>query len=1041
LKILELCVLTAIVSAMPSVASAIDVATSGTAKQITTMTTGPVPSWVKPAPPSTTTGSDQAAVRILLQDQQVDLQPGRTTTYSATMMKLQTSQGLAAGTTAFAWNPDTDTPTVHRLLVHRGDKVIDVLADQRFTIVRRESNLENAMLDGVLTATLQPEGLQVGDVIDFAVSITHSDPAIGRHVEAIGGGWNGLPIGRAHLSARWPSNVPVRLRTTTGLPALKVQRKDGLSSIDLTLEDLPPLPAPKGAPARYGLMRVAELSDFASWADLAQLMAPLYQKAAILPPDGALAKEIATISAQSTDPKVRAQAALTLVQDRIRYVFLGMNDGGLVPADAETTWQRRFGDCKGKTVLLLALLKALGIEAQPVIVNIGGSDGIDQRLPMVALFNHVLVRATITGQTYWLDGTRTGDTSLDQIKIPDFRWGLPLIPNATLVRMEAPAPSRPQTETAIRIDARAGITLPAPMHVETVLRDDDAVAMNQQLTNLPPDALDRGLRGYWRTRYDFVTVKATSAQFDAVKREERLVMDGDAELDWNNGWYQADGVGVGYKADFTRDPGPNRDAPFAVAFPYSTRTTETIQLPPGHFKLFKGDPIDTTVGGITYHRIASLADGRFSVEENEHSVIREFPADQADAVQAQLRALDDKNVFVGKPDYYVPTEREMTAMMKEKPTTADGFVERGNDLMDRHRFDEAIADFTSAIALDPKNALAYADRGVAYAQQHKADEAERDFAAAEKLAPDNTVMWRGRGMLRDQLGELQAAVDAYSKSLAMEPSSTFALEHRAVDYHALGDDAHARTDADAILRAEPGDVAVYLLRANIARAQGRSDDALKQAALVVAAAPQEAWAHVVAAKIQAAYHHWDDAAREFDAALKIQPDGQFYINRSLSRPAEDFAARQADLDKAKALLPPNVALFSAQAKLQEDRKAYADAVATWTAWLAINPQDAYALVRRGIDEQRINNSAATIRDFAAAHALAKNAGALAVLCREKVSANVAIDLALEECRAALAAQPSRRSFQEAFDLAKRRSNYPQQTTAADDKPLDIESDL
>jgi tetratricopeptide (TPR) repeat protein len=988
-----------------------------------------------------TAGSEQAAVGVLLQDQQIDLQPGSVTTYSAVMMKLQTAQGLAAGAVAFAWNPDTDTPTVHRLLVHRGDKVLNVLADQRFTIVRRESNLENAMLDGVLTATLQPEGLQIGDVIDFAVSITHSDPAIGRHVEAVGGGWNGLPIARAHLSARWPSDVPVRLRTTTGLPPLKVQRKDGLSSVDLTLDDLPPLPAPKGAPARFGLMRMAELSDFASWADLANVMAPLYQKAAILPSDGSLAKEVATIATQSTDPKMRAQAALTLVQDRIRYVFLGMNDGGLVPADAETTWQRRFGDCKGKTVLLLALLKALGVEAQPVIVNIAGGDGIDQRLPMIALFNHVLVRATIAGQTYWLDGTRTGDTSLDQIKTPDFRWGLPLIPNATLVHMEPPPPSRPQTETAFSIDARAGITLPAPMHVETVLRDDDAVAMHQQLANLPPDALDRGLKAYWRARYDFVAVKATSSQFNAATREERLVMDGDAKLDWNNGWYQADGVGVGYKADFMRDPGPNRDAPFAVAFPYSTRNTETIQLPPGHFKLFKGDPIDTTVGGIAYHRTASLADGRFSVEEDEHSVIREFPADQAEAVQAQLRALDDKDVFIGKPDNYVPTEREMTAMMKEPPTTADGYVERGNDLMDRHRLDEAIADFNSAVALDPKNAMAFADRGIAYAQQHKADEAERDFAAAEKLAPDNAVIWRGRGMLRDQLGEPQAAVDAYSKSLALEPGSTFALERRAVDYHAMGDDAHAQTDADAIIRIAPGDVPIYLLRANIARALGRNDDALKQVALVVAAAPQEAWAHVVAAKILAAYHHWDDATREFDAALKIQPDAQIYINLSLSRPIEDFAARQADLDKAKAQLPANVALFSAQAKLQEDRKAYSDAIATWTVWLAINPQDAYALVKRGIDEQRVNNSVAATKDFAAAHALAKDSATLAVLCWEKASANVGISLALEECQAAIATQPSRPFFREALELVKRRSDRSQQTTAADDKPLDIESDL
>src|SRR6202012_5880222 len=125
------------------------------------------------------------------------------------------------------------------------------------------------------------------------------------------------------------------------------------------------------APSRYGIMRIAEMSDFASWADLAQLMMPLYEKAATLGAnDSALRKEMDAIAARSADPKARAEAALALVQDRVRYVFLGMNDGGLVPADAETTWQRRFGDCKGKTALLLALLHGLGIDAEPVITSL-----------------------------------------------------------------------------------------------------------------------------------------------------------------------------------------------------------------------------------------------------------------------------------------------------------------------------------------------------------------------------------------------------------------------------------------------------------------------------------------------------------------------------------------------------------------------------------------------------------------------------------------------------------------------------------------------
>lgn len=56
--------------------------------------------------------------------------------------------------------------------------------------------------------------------------------------------------------------------------------------------------------------------------------------------------------------------------------------------------------------MLLELLDALGIEADPVLVSNGTStDGLDARLPNPGHFHHVLVRARIAGEEYWLDGT------------------------------------------------------------------------------------------------------------------------------------------------------------------------------------------------------------------------------------------------------------------------------------------------------------------------------------------------------------------------------------------------------------------------------------------------------------------------------------------------------------------------------------------------------------------------------------------------------------------------------------------------------------
>ena len=54
-------------------------------------------------------------------------------------------------------------------------------------------------------------------------------------------------------------------------------------------------------------------------------------------------------------------------------------------------------------------------------------------------------------------------------------------------------------------------------------------------------------------------------------------------------------------------------------------------------------------------------------------------------------------------------------------------------LRDKGRLEEAIADFTKAIELDPNLALAYASRGFIRMIQGKTFEAEKDFAQCLKL--------------------------------------------------------------------------------------------------------------------------------------------------------------------------------------------------------------------------------------------------------------------------------------------------------------------
>jgi hypothetical protein len=139
------------------------------------------PAWVIAAPK----GSDAptppgAPLRIISADQQVRVTDHGQEEYQATKLELLTPEALAAGNLTMTWSPANEEMIVHRLAIMRDGQTIDVLATQKFTVIQRENNLEQSALDGNLTATLQIAGLQVDDVLEFAVTTVRRQTSLGE---------------------------------------------------------------------------------------------------------------------------------------------------------------------------------------------------------------------------------------------------------------------------------------------------------------------------------------------------------------------------------------------------------------------------------------------------------------------------------------------------------------------------------------------------------------------------------------------------------------------------------------------------------------------------------------------------------------------------------------------------------------------------------------------------------------------------------------------------------------------------------------------
>jgi tetratricopeptide (TPR) repeat protein len=811
---------------------------------------GPPPAWVR-AQPIPAAKETNAPVALLLNDQQTTFERGKITIFSEEALKIENAQGLAAGNVAIVWQPATDTVTVNKLQIHRGDKVIDILAGgQTFTVLRRETSLEAATLDGTLTGTIQPEGLQVGDIIDFATTTERSDPVLKGHVETVFGVWDGLPIQSAHASLSWPDDVHLQVRQTPNLPAAHRSSVKGMNRLELAAQNVDPLVPPKGAPERFKIGRLGEATDFASWSDLANLFIPLFRDASAIPASGPLHDEVEKIRAASTDPKIRTAQALALVQDRIRYVALVMGQGGYVPAAAETTWSRRFGDCKAKTALLLGILHSLGIQAEPVVVQARLGDMIADRSPMVALFNHVLVRAHIAGKDYWLDGTRTGDTDLDSIEVPNFGWGLPLVDHAQLVRMVPKPLDAPNLERHVAIDASAGIYTPATITIEEVSRGDSAVELNAGYSALTAEQRDQQLHEEAKTFFDGFTNSSSSVQFDKAKREFQMTIKGTAKLSWKDSWFYVPTSVIAFDPDFDRAAGPLHDVPLAITHPTFVKDEAIIQLPHGFAAQQKLQaPVRETLAGVEYARSETVSGDTLTVDSSERSIVSEVPYKDAIAAEARLRTLYNDDVYLRLTEVYRATAADLAAQATETPTSAQAFLDRGLLYLNSRKYDEALADFTHAKELDPKNAWAIANRAISYAWKHEFTAARSDIAAAYAIDPANPVAARAEGFIGEQTGDYSGAISAYTKSLVRDPLNDFALTRRAFLYASNWKYAEALADVSTILGRNPKSAGALATRALIYAEKGDLAAAQRDYASASAIDPQDEQVQYVAATL------------------------------------------------------------------------------------------------------------------------------------------------------------------------------------------------
>jgi tetratricopeptide (TPR) repeat protein len=189
---------------------------------------------------------------------------------------------------------------------------------------------------------------------------------------------------------------------------------------------------------------------------------------------------------------------------------------------------------------------------------------------------------------------------------------------------------------------------------------------------------------------------------------------------------------------------------------------------------------------------------------------------------------------------------------KNYNNNSQDWVNKGVDLTDLGKYDEAIKAFDKAIELDPKNANAWQEKGWALHGLGRYNDAIKALDKAIELdqldKPSSSVAWHIKGIVLEKLGRTAEANAAYAKAkelgLVMHPwtSTSAGPESSGSITNPQDADAwvnkgltledqrkydEAVTAYDKAIELDPGNVEAWFRKGFTLRLQGKYDEAIK----------------------------------------------------------------------------------------------------------------------------------------------------------------------------------------------------------------------
>jgi tetratricopeptide (TPR) repeat protein len=347
----------------------------------------------------------------------------------------------------------------------------------------------------------------VGSIVEYTTTTPGRSPIEGAGTSAVFVSGLLIPIERVRLVIDGPASIEPRIVNRSGVEP-RIEESGGRRRMTFTTSGRTKLERIEShVPFDQASYPYIAFSTGTSWQDIAARYAKIV--------DGQIAgsdlkARVEAAAGNAKKPRDIAARLLAAIQKEIRYAGVEIAEGSIIPRPPGTVLQNKYGDCKDKAALLVAMLRQAGLTAHVALLRAGSDLDTHAELPGFGRFNHAIVRLVDGKDEIWIDPTDEFARAGELPVVDQGRMALVAAPGTSRLTRTPELPSTANLYSETRIFNLAEHGKPAVIEVTEATGPNDADQRRDYATTATEKYRER-MEGWVKSHYLAKALTSVSA--------------------------------------------------------------------------------------------------------------------------------------------------------------------------------------------------------------------------------------------------------------------------------------------------------------------------------------------------------------------------------------------------------------------------------------------------------------------------------------------------------------------------------------------------